>query len=182
MNYSILSDETTVGERVKYFRQKRNLTQAQLAKWAGCSVGVISRLECHNSIPSADILLSICRELRVPPIYFFKTSQHISVMFMCVPGKTTFSEDDNMMNFEMICFSSDMEEDKNNCFCVLYDDKIFLADKSLHDNCDLYLCVNNLSGDAYVISSTDIDNLSFDSRVLAGLVCDITVHCSFVTI
>ena len=180
MNYSILSEDVTVGERVRYFRQKRNLTQAQLAKWVGCSVGLISRLEHHNSLPSADILLSICRELRVPPIYVFKNSQHISVMFMCIPGKTVFLDSDNMIDFELVSFSTDIEVDKNMSFCVLFNDKIYLADKSMLENCDLYLFCNKSTGESYVLSSSETDSVPADSVLVAGLVIDITDLCSYV--
>ena len=174
MNYGILSEDSTVGERVRYFRKKRNMTQAFLARCAGCSVGVISRLECHNCIPSADILLAIARELDVPPIYIFRNSSYITVIFMCVPGKTTFSEDGNMLNFEMVQISSDFKVDKTKFFCVAHDNKRFLAKRGLTEECELYLCIDSVSGKCLVIKNSDKPTLSGTYKIIAGLTDDIT--------
>lgn len=174
MIYSILTDESTVGERVRYYRQKRNLTQGQLAKWAGCSVGVISRLECHNSIPSADILLSICRELSVAPVYIFKNSQYMNILLVCVHGKTLYSSDGSMSNFKFVKVSSDFKIEKSKYICVEYDGRIFLANKGVSDNCELCLCSERSSGKCFVVNSTELDKEQDKYSLIAGLAEDIT--------
>ncbi len=181
MNSNILLDDLTVGEKVRYYRQKRNFTQRQLAKWAGCSVGVISRLERHNSIPSADILLSICRELKVPPVYIFKNTQRMIVMCLCEPGRTGFTDNGNMVDFELIGVCADVKADKNKYFCVLYNNRYYLALKDDTENCDLYLCMNCFDGKSFITTSSDIMDIPSYNKIVAGLVCDITQLCSTVS-
>lgn len=181
MIYSILNEDSNVGERVRYYRQKRNLTQGQLAKWAGCSVGVISRLECHNSVPSADVLLSICRELGVPPVYIFKNSQYMNILFVCVPGKTSYLSDGNMTNFKIIRVSSDFKVDKKKCFCVEYNDRIFLANERCKDKSELCLCSDRLTGKCLVVKSTELKLKQDNYLLIAGLTEDITDISSPIT-
>ena len=56
---------TEFGRRLTALRQSRGLTQVQLAEAAGTSQRVISHYETVAEFPAVDLLVSICRVLRV---------------------------------------------------------------------------------------------------------------------
>lgn len=55
----------TIGQRVKYARKKKNLTQIDIYKKTGISSGNLSDIENNKSHPSAQALISLKRELDV---------------------------------------------------------------------------------------------------------------------
>ena len=58
-------DYVLPGERIKFWRQQRNLTQEQLAEKVGVTPGFISLIEIGKRRVSLESLLSICTELEI---------------------------------------------------------------------------------------------------------------------
>ena len=54
-----------LGRNIKYYRNKRNLTQEQLAEIVGISDKNISKIENGNNYPSAETLSAIAAALNV---------------------------------------------------------------------------------------------------------------------
>lgn len=63
--------EYSVGERIEYLRQKRGVTQSDLAKLADLSQSSIAQIEGNKKDPSLQSLIKIARALDV----------HISILF-----------------------------------------------------------------------------------------------------
>ncbi len=59
-----------LGSRMRELREKRGLSQKQLAEKIGRSNSAISSYECEAQIPPTDVLLSIAVALNVPINYF----------------------------------------------------------------------------------------------------------------
>ena len=58
----------TIGERVKYLRERRGLTQVQLAQQVGISQGSLSLIERNKTeVPAGSTLASLCKVLRTTP-------------------------------------------------------------------------------------------------------------------
>lgn len=58
-------DYVLLGTRIKEQRQRRTLTQQQLAEKVNLTPGFISRIETGNKKPSLEVLLSICVALNI---------------------------------------------------------------------------------------------------------------------
>lgn len=56
-----------IGSRIRKYREERGLNQKQLAQIIGVSNSRISNWEQGLNRPDADILVSICRALKVSP-------------------------------------------------------------------------------------------------------------------
>ena len=67
-----------IGQRVKYWRKVRNLSQSKLAEKVSVSQSVITRLESGECMVSVDTLRSIARELQVPLSVLFGELDGIS--------------------------------------------------------------------------------------------------------
>ena len=57
--------KTLLGNNIRKYRQKRNLTQTQLAEMVDVSFRYISYVECGKSFPSAEVLQAISKALEV---------------------------------------------------------------------------------------------------------------------
>ncbi|SMP76791.1 PAS domain S-box-containing protein [Desulfonatronum zhilinae] len=70
-----MSDEFSVatqfGERLRFFRTLKRLTQAGLAEKVGLSLKQISRIERGTSTPSFTLLEKLCRVLNIAPVTLF---------------------------------------------------------------------------------------------------------------
>ena len=64
-----------VGNRLKQLRQRSGLTQKQLAKGAGLSSALLSRIENGLAVPSLPTLEIISKTLKVEIGYFFKDEE-----------------------------------------------------------------------------------------------------------
>lgn len=61
-----------MGQAIKMCRTRRSLSQAELARLAGCSVSYLSMMESNQRDPSLSTLKGIAAALRVPTeILFF---------------------------------------------------------------------------------------------------------------
>ena len=59
------TDYVLIGERIKFWRQQRSLTQEQLAEKVELTPGFISLIETGKKRASLETLLSICTELEI---------------------------------------------------------------------------------------------------------------------
>ena len=59
------TDYVLIGERIKFWRQQRSLTQEQLAEKVELTPGFISLIETGKKRASLETLLSVCRALNI---------------------------------------------------------------------------------------------------------------------
>lgn len=71
----------TLSERIKYLRQKRDLTQAELAKLAQVSQSTVAQIESGDKDPSLTTLLKLSSALDCHIAVFF-TSEDLHVFDM----------------------------------------------------------------------------------------------------
>lgn len=64
--------EIAIGREIRNFRHKMGLTLADLAKLAGLSRGMLSKIENGNASPSLATLQSLSRALNIPVTAFFR--------------------------------------------------------------------------------------------------------------
>lgn len=64
--------EIAIGREVREFRKKIDMTVAELAKLAGLSAGMLSKIENGMTSPSLATLQSLSRALHVPVTSFFR--------------------------------------------------------------------------------------------------------------
>ena len=69
--------EQAIGREVKGFREKLGLTIAELAKAAGMSAGMLSKIENGATSPSLGSLQALGKALQVPVTAFFKSFEEI---------------------------------------------------------------------------------------------------------
>lgn len=62
-------DFKKLGVRLRAVREKRKLTQEELAEMIGMSNNFISNIERNYSIPSLETLVKICNALEITPDY-----------------------------------------------------------------------------------------------------------------
>lgn len=63
---------------MKYYRSKKNISQAQLAEKCNCSNGMIGAIEAGRAKPSFDMILSIANALNIHPADLFLRDTSIS--------------------------------------------------------------------------------------------------------
>ncbi len=66
-----LKNKDLMGQEVRFWRNQRNLTGAKLAKAAGVSAGMLTKIEKGYTSPSIQTLMSISEALNVPVSMFF---------------------------------------------------------------------------------------------------------------
>ena len=64
--------EIAIGQQVRAFRRRQNLTVAELAKQAAMSAGMLSKIENGNTSPSLGTLKALSEALNVPVTAFFR--------------------------------------------------------------------------------------------------------------
>jgi transcriptional regulator with XRE-family HTH domain len=75
-----------IGERIKSFRQRNNITIDQLAKRAAVSKGLISQIENNRAVPSLPVLLSLIHSLDISVKTFFEemhdyfSNHHVTII------------------------------------------------------------------------------------------------------
>jgi transcriptional regulator with XRE-family HTH domain len=60
-----MSSQRIIGERIKFYRIERGLTQRQLEDELGVAPRYISSIECGSRGASLDMLAKICRHFRI---------------------------------------------------------------------------------------------------------------------
>ncbi len=68
------------GERLRYYRKKLGMTQAQLAEKTDVSEHYVRLIENGYSVPSVDLFLEICKKLDIPA-YNLLQSENEAVRF-----------------------------------------------------------------------------------------------------
>ena len=71
-------DYKKLGHRLKIAREKKQLTQEQLAERIGVSNNYISNIERNHSIPSLDTIVKLCNILDITPDYLVLDSLYSS--------------------------------------------------------------------------------------------------------
>jgi len=64
--------EISIGREIRSFRKKMGLTIAELAKLAGLSIGMLSKIENGNTSPSLATLQALSTALNIPVTAFFR--------------------------------------------------------------------------------------------------------------
>ena len=70
--FAMEMDKTKFDERVRIRRRELKITQADLAKRLGTSVGYIGHLERGVRSPSLELFTALCLELNVTPNYLLQ--------------------------------------------------------------------------------------------------------------
>lgn len=65
------SFEFHVGERIRFFREKKNITTNHLANLAGISQSYLRDVELENKNPTIEIIFQICKALDITLKDFF---------------------------------------------------------------------------------------------------------------
>lgn len=73
----LLANTSHVGYKIKKIRQERGITQAELARKAGVSTGLIGQIECGKVEPSIKTLEKIAKALSLSPCYFVSDDDEI---------------------------------------------------------------------------------------------------------
>lgn len=71
-------DLKLLGTRIKYWREKRNLTQIDLCSKIGITQGALAHIESSRRTPQIDTLVNIGKVLDIHPSIFF-AGNHIAV-------------------------------------------------------------------------------------------------------
>ncbi|MGO1121097.1 helix-turn-helix domain-containing protein [Rhodovibrionaceae bacterium A322] len=75
--------ETAIGQQVRHFRQKLNMTVSEMAKQAGLSAGMLSKIENGSTSPSLSTLKAVSEALNVPVTALFqKYEEHRDVSYV----------------------------------------------------------------------------------------------------
>ncbi|TYP51672.1 helix-turn-helix domain-containing protein [Thermosediminibacter litoriperuensis] len=74
----LMAATSHVGYKIKKIRQERGLTQAELARKAGVSTGLIGQIESGRVEPSIKTLEKIARALSLSPCYFVGDDDEIT--------------------------------------------------------------------------------------------------------
>ncbi len=71
-----------IGEKIKHYRKKRGLSQAELAELINIEVKSLSRIESGHNYPQCENLIAIARALSVSPwqFYFFDEQKNLELM------------------------------------------------------------------------------------------------------
>ncbi len=70
--------ETAIGLQVKAYRTELGMTVVEVAKQAGLSAGMLSKIENGNTSPSLATLKALSRALNVPVTSFFRKFEEVS--------------------------------------------------------------------------------------------------------
>ena len=62
---------------LKFYRKKKNITQAQLAELCEVSTGTIGNIECDLASPSFELLIKISDVLQINPGVLFINQQEV---------------------------------------------------------------------------------------------------------
>ena len=64
----------TLGEKVRYIREKNQLTSEEFARIIGVSQSFISKVETEQKLPGRKTIQSICEKFTVPSAFFFNSA------------------------------------------------------------------------------------------------------------
>lgn len=64
---STVRETVEVASRLKSQRKRKGLSRAKLAELSGVSLNMIYVIETNRSVPTIDILLKLCKALKIGP-------------------------------------------------------------------------------------------------------------------
>lgn len=76
-------------EYVRTLRERRNLTQAELAQECGCHATTISQIESARMLPSLELFARLARVLKAPPKTLLEALLTASQLPRRAPGSVT---------------------------------------------------------------------------------------------
>lgn len=82
----------SVGEKIRFYRKQKRLTQKELAEKAGVASASINRYEYDLREPSAKALMSIAQVLNVSIYVFFDGTKLFPKKEKCPPSSISMSE------------------------------------------------------------------------------------------
>ncbi|GAA0740608.1 helix-turn-helix domain-containing protein [Clostridium oceanicum] len=91
-----------LGEKIKYFRKKKNLTIKELSQLTDLSIGFISNLERNLNSPSVSNLQQICEVLDINLMEILKPVNNKDHVLRKNNRYEIFSTDDNKIKFELL--------------------------------------------------------------------------------
>jgi transcriptional regulator with XRE-family HTH domain len=91
-------DYKKLGSKIRIVREKKKLTQEQLAEMVELSNNYISNIELNRSIPSLETLVKICNALEITPDYILIDSIYTSKEYI----KDEIAQKLNMCNEKSI--------------------------------------------------------------------------------
>lgn len=68
-------DYYALGQRIRYVRRMRDITQAKLAELVGCSVSFIGHIERGTRFLSVETLFLICNSLQISADFLLQVQQ-----------------------------------------------------------------------------------------------------------
>jgi transcriptional regulator with XRE-family HTH domain len=71
-----MAEEKTIGEKIRFLRKSKGLSQMELSKKIGITYSHLSDLENQKSLPSVDTIRKLSRVLEVHAGYFFSDQGH----------------------------------------------------------------------------------------------------------
>ncbi len=162
-------EQNYIGENIRIYRERANLTQQQLADKVGITWEMISRYERNESLPFRK-LDGISRALDVPKSQLVErhTPQRYSVMDFKVPLFTTFPKSNRFYpshtNYYYVCPEWILLRDRN---CIAIDSSlinnqengVMYISKDIKPNTNDYVLVNNgnvLMTERYTNTNTNI--------------------------
>ena len=63
----IMNQDAKIGQRLKYFRELKGVTQYEMADFANISKNYISALERDKNNPSIQVVFAYCQKLNITP-------------------------------------------------------------------------------------------------------------------
>ena len=162
-------EQNYIGENIRIYRERANLTQQQLADKVGITWEMISRYERNESLPFRK-LDGISKALDVPKSQLVErhTPQRYSVMDFKVPLFTTFPKSNRFYpshtNYYYVCPEWILLRDRN---CIAIDSSlinnqengVMYISKDIKPNTNDYVLVNNgnvLMTERYTNTNTNI--------------------------
>lgn len=70
----------TIGERIKTFRHKRNMTRKELSNGI-CDESTLLRIEKGKQEPRVYIIQQLCKRLEIPVSYIIDPSEHVDIIY-----------------------------------------------------------------------------------------------------
>ncbi len=162
-------EQNYIGENIRIYRERANLTQQQLADKVGITWEMISRYERNESLPFRK-LDGISRALDVPKSQLVErhTPQRYSVMDFKVPLFTTFPKSNRFYpshtNYYYVCPEWILLRDRN---CIAIDSSlinnqengVMYISKEIKPSRNDYVLINNGNGlitEKYTNTNTNI--------------------------
>lgn len=181
MRELLITRDESIGEKVRYYRKLRGVTQQRLADAVGMSRSSLSALEKHDHRPSSDVMLRISEYLGIPPTCFFSAGTYVQILYSCIPGVSRILADRNLVDFGLMQIVCEYKFEKCEYICIISKDRVLLAKYDIPKNTTRFVCTRKSDNtcllciktpDGYVDEYTG--EVCKDIQVMAGIVADVT--------